>query len=228
VDRLEIIPMKEKGLEEHFDRKKAVLEHYQNLKNQYPQKVEVIRTRLRWYGESLKFLRKTPQRDANRKKRQHFSQVLKNMMLLFVGLPFLTLGILINSIPFWLVRLITLKQSQKAARGEDAIAGVGIVAAFLIYPIWYTVLALTGWWSDVPWWIWTTLLLLGPGCGIWAMRWFEGWQQLLQETASLWFSLFNRGIEKSLIRQERVLRFKIQKLLKNPQKQNQKFESRFH
>jgi hypothetical protein len=60
------------------------------------------------------------------------------------------------------------------------------------------------------------------------MRWFEGWQQLLQETASLWFSLFNRGIEKSLIRQERVLRFKIQKLLKNPQKQNQKFESRFH
>lgn len=212
VESLGILPDDDKDLRSKFDRRKFILEEYRRLLAERPEEVQHVRSLVRRYDRILSLVGgRDGHVTADYRVVRILGFTLKNALLLAIGAPFLAVGILLNAVPFWLVRLLAIAAYRKEGRGADVRAGVGLLLAIVIFPPWYATLAWWGWKNLDPW-IWIPVLSAGPPCGLLAMGWLERWRKVARETSALLLAVFRPAARGRLRRMRDQIRKGIERL----------------
>ncbi len=175
----------EPGVKTKLRRKKLLLERYEQLKETRPDEMDELHHLLRRYDQVLRTLHvRDDHVDADYRSGAAVAWALKNTLLLALGAPFLAVGVLLNAVPYWLVRFCVLL----AGSHIDVRASSGLLVAIVAFPAWYALLAWLAWRYAVDWRIWTPVLATGPVTGTFAIRWLERWRKMAKETWAVWIA----------------------------------------
>jgi 1-acyl-sn-glycerol-3-phosphate acyltransferase len=196
-------------LPEAFDRKKRILAGYRTLRERVPAEVEALRTDLRRYRAMLDLLGVREELvAADYRFGRVAAYAARNTFLLALGLPLMALGLAAGFVPYlgsWIV-------SRFWSRDADSRAGMGFLAALVLFPAWWGALSWAGlFWRGVPGFL--AVLAASPLAGLFALYWMDRWHRVLGQTWGLWMAialpsaraLLRRMRRRALGRAERLL-----------------------
>jgi 1-acyl-sn-glycerol-3-phosphate acyltransferase len=195
VERFGVLPAGEDGLRGRFERRRRLLAAYRELRARRPAELAEVLARLRRYRE---LLRRIGVRDTHVEEDHLWTRglaaALSQSLLLLAGAPLSAVGFALNAIPYWAVLHGVVLQSKTS----DVQASSGLLVATLVFPLWYLLLGLAGWWLPVAWPVWLPLLAAGPLLGLCTMRWLERRRELLRSSVNLWLGLRLPAVRRRL------------------------------
>ena len=175
----------EPGLRTKLQRKKLLLDAYERLKETRPDEIAELHRQLRRYDQVLRTLHvRDDHVDADYSSGGAIRWALKTTLLLGLASPFLVAGVLMNAVPYWLVRFCVFL----AGSHIDVKASSGLLVAIVAFPAWYAFLAWLAWRQQIDWRLWAPILAAGPLTGTLAIRWFERWRTLAKEAWAVWIA----------------------------------------
>jgi glycerol-3-phosphate O-acyltransferase/dihydroxyacetone phosphate acyltransferase len=194
------------GLEERFQRRKAVLERYRSHRERRPAEVESVRRLLTQYDRIVRLAGSGDgQIAAPRRWPRTLWHALVNTLLLILGGPVFAYGLALHAVPYGISRIC----ARLSGKDEDNRSSVGLLVAIAVFPLWYAGLAVAGW-KTLPAKVWMPLLLLGPPAGLVALAWLDRFEKFARETAGLWLGV--TGARGRLARMRREIVKRIESL----------------
>jgi hypothetical protein len=200
VERFGLLEEREAGIKGTFERKQRLLAGYRRLLEERPGAMREVVRRVRRYDRLLAAL---AIRDDQLTHDYRWSSALRYALastgLLALGLPFAAAGCALNALPYWVVRLVVRLSGPQI----DVRASSGLLAAILVFPLWYAGLAWAGW-RFLPAAVWIPLVAAAPLLGIACVHWIERWHRVGRAAWGLWTALRLPGMRARLraMRQE--------------------------
>jgi 1-acyl-sn-glycerol-3-phosphate acyltransferase len=194
VERFGILEERDGGIKGTFERKKALLEGYRELLAERPGAMREVVRRVRRYDRLLAALAiRDDQLTHDYRWSSAVRYALANSALLALGLPFALAGCLLNALPYGLVRLAVHLSGARI----DVRASSGLLAAIVVFPLWYAALAWAGW-RTLPTSVWVPILAAAPALGIATVHWIERWHRVGRAAWGLWTALRLPGLRARL------------------------------
>ncbi|MBN1209286.1 MAG: 1-acyl-sn-glycerol-3-phosphate acyltransferase [Myxococcaceae bacterium] len=160
-----------------------------------PERFEQVRSSLMSFQRRLELVHANP-KDLTLvyKSGQVFSFVVKNLVLLCLGLPLFLLGLGLFALPYQVPRLAARKSEL------DTQATVKFLAALLMSLLWWPGLTVAAWWWGG--WPWGVLALVGvPPLALFTLYSLERWA-VLKRDIGVFFTLGSRARLKALLLQD--------------------------
>jgi 1-acyl-sn-glycerol-3-phosphate acyltransferase len=195
------------ALAEAFRLRQNVIETYARLRERHPQQVARARELAARYEADLRRLGLRDDHVAARYPLASVGLFLGGTLsLLLFRLPFAAIGLLLNGLPYQLVRLVSLQ-----GRSADLPATYKLLGGFLFYPLaWLVEAALAGWLLGAG--AAVLVLLLAPATGYVAMLFHEHYEHLIDEAAAYLLRLVRRRRLRELRAERSTLRGELDRL----------------
>lgn len=168
-------------LPEAVDREKRILDACRALKASAPAEVEALHVDLKRYEDRLRLLGvRDDQVAADYRFGRVAGYVLRNLVLLLLGLPFVAAGLAANAVPYVLAWCV----SRLFSGGPDQRATAGFLSALVLFP---------AAWAAIGWAAWgrgggpalAAALALAPLAGLAALHGMDRWHRVFAETRGL-------------------------------------------
>ena len=198
--------------ESEFTVKKKFTQIFEMLKQESPEQVVQIVQKIQDYEEFLSILSlKNPELIHRYPKSQDILYIIKGIFFLFIRFPLAIIGILLNFLPFWITRGVSFFVLHR----QDRMATAKIMTGLMVYPLtWILWGMLIGLKTSASWgWFG---FLLGPGCGLIALKFLDHRQQLFQEMRAYLILRSHHKMVQEVETRTQVVLEKIKPLLEHP------------
>lgn len=141
----------------------------------------------------------------------NFLKIIRNKLILLVGLPVFVYGFIFNAIPFFLIDTIVRKKVKDVAFWSTFF----LVAGLLLFPVFYILELNSFWWAlpDLPFWVKPAVYISLPFAGKIAFKWYILLRKTVGRGRLFYYHMFRSKVYYNLFKQREFLLKKMDELI---------------